>query len=318
LSHGVSWRQFVVVVHLVIQSSSHLPTEMRKAQAQSRRKIYIAVLAVIAFGVVYYNFRLALVRTSVSSIGSALGDLREKVSHAVVPAVGGDVIDYVIPLSADPDGSSFGLLKQRLLLYKRDGSGYLLQHPTKSGYWIEFSKKFPNRANCWKGEKGMRLDAKFVGQLTDVSVPSRKTKSMDLEATPVGPTSQGEGDWVDVGKMSKMSSKSKKTKVTNLVCYREAGCVYDVPKVKELRTIYKLNGGALKEVADGQAWVESNSDGGPWLFFFGTVLSTPEFVLVLDPSRDIWLKIRPPPAKSGEAFVQSRVFLGQVNKGKEC
>jgi hypothetical protein len=66
------------------------------------------------------------------------------------------------------------------------------------------------------------------------------------------------------------------------VCFKETGCALEVKKKAkfELRTIYKLSGGALQESADGQVWVESNSDGGDWLFFFGTVLETKDFILL--------------------------------------
>ena len=175
-------------------------------------------------------------------------------------------------------------------------------------------KKHPLKAHCWKNGKGVRLNTKSSNTLTDVSVPTRKIKSATLDLTVVGAKPSSSDEWIDVGSISYTGKKGTRTK--KLVCHKDSGCVYDVPKSPHSRMIYKLNGGALKEVADGQAWVESNSDGGSWQFFFGTVLSTPEFVLVLDPSRDIWLKIKPPPALPGEPFVNSRVFIGQVGKGK--
>ncbi len=245
-----------------------------------------------------------------------------------------------IPILPDPDGSSFGLLSERMLFYKRDGSGYFLQHPLDKvsdcvlmkspflfglsyviiisyvqRYWIEYSKKHPERATCFKGDKSIRIGSKYSSKLFDVSVPLHKSSVFTMDVTPVAAQPKSSEEWIDVGQILSTNKKGK-VRARKLVCHRDSGCMYDVPKVEQLRTLHKLNGGAIKEVADGQAWVESNSDGGPWLFHFGTVLSTPEFVLMLDPSRDIWLKIKPPPPLPGAPFTNSRVFMGQVGKGK--
>ncbi len=205
--------------------------------------------------------------------------------------------------------SNLPIVKDRVLLYKRDGSGYFLQHPLSALHWIDYSKKFPEAASCWKATSHPRLGLHFQSKLTDVSVPGRKNGEAQLDVTPVGRQPESAVEWLDVG----FVQKPKKQKQRRLVCHRDAGCLHDVTKKAphELRTLFKLNGGAMQESADGQVWVESNTDGGDWLFHFGTVLSTKDFVLLLDASRDLWLKIKPPPAPKGEPFVKSRVFMGQ-------
>ncbi len=52
-----------------------------------------------------------------------------------------------------------------------------------------------------------------------------------------------------------------------LVCNRKSGCYFRDARQKtdtQLRTLYKTNGGAIQEAANGHMWVESNVDGGDW------------------------------------------------------
>ncbi len=52
-----------------------------------------------------------------------------------------------------------------------------------------------------------------------------------------------------------------------LVCHRKTGCYFTDARQKtvaQLRTLYKTNGGAIQETANGNMWVESNVDGGDW------------------------------------------------------
>lgn len=277
---------------------------MRKAQARSAvRRYVLATAALFVFAVLYYRFRVTGLSASLAS----------SASRGVVSLLPPDA-DPALPEGPEPFVNH--LLARRVLLYKRDGSGYLLQHPMDGRYWLEFTKKFPESATAWRSEADVSLGSRLRSTLRDVGVPHRKTAELRVDATPVGPAAgsavAGASEWVDVGTAVRAGGGRKQRH--NLVCYRQTGCVHEVPRraKNELRTLHKLNGGAMQETADGQAWVESNADGGPWLFFFGTVLATKDFVLLLDASRDMWLKIKPAPAAPGEPWTASRVFMGQT------
>lgn len=138
-----------------------------------------------------------------------------------------------------------------------------------------------------------------------------------------------------------------------LVCNRKTGCYFHDRRQKtdvQLRTLYKTNGGAIQEAANGHMWVESNVDGGDWcvscggamlrwltfvlrdrLYRFGVMMENKKEIVLLDHSRDLWIKvshthlrcrvcafphaavlqIKPPPAPRGMPYITARSMLGQ-------
>ncbi len=52
--------------------------EMRKAQAASRRKIFVWILCLIGVGVVYYNFRMGLMKSSIKMGSDVIGGLMKQ------------------------------------------------------------------------------------------------------------------------------------------------------------------------------------------------------------------------------------------------
>ena len=260
-------------------------------------------LSQVLFGVVYYNFRTFNGGSSdlQAALTRVMGSSNEHVAAALDP-------EFRIEIKEPP--TDLPIVRDRKMMYKRDGSGYLLQHPLNDKYWIEFNKKFPDSAVAWKATATPVIGSLFSASLSDVSLPKLgKPSQLKMEVT-LSDKSSGEGEWVAVGDVAKTVRGNK---VEPLVCFRATGCRYEL-KTKarhELRTLYKLNGGAMQESMDGQVWVESNADGGDYAFKFGTVLATKEFILLLDASRDMWLKITPPPNYNDEAYIRSRVFMGE-------
>ena len=49
------------------------------------------------------------------------------------------------------------VVRKRMMMYKRDGSGYLLQHPLNPLYWIDYTKRQPESASAWKADRAPRL-----------------------------------------------------------------------------------------------------------------------------------------------------------------
>jgi hypothetical protein len=59
--------------------------------------------------------------------------------------------------------------------------------------------------------------------------------------------------------------------------------------------VYKARGGSFASRHGGQIWSEANADGGDLIFHFAKVRQLRNELLLLDPTRDVWLRIRPAP-----------------------
>lgn len=201
----------------------------------------------------------------------------------------------------------FSQLEKRVILYKHDGSGYFLQHPMSELHWAEYFKK-TDTVKGWRGNAAPVIGVELSTELTDVSIPNEEQKMM-LEITIVGPNhpvreDNNDPDWVAVGSYGDDMP---------LVCPRKTGCYYKHRKTapSSWRTLYKNTGGAIQECAGGTMWVESNQEGGDWLYKFGVMLANKKEIITLDHSRDMWIKIKPPPGPPGTPYVPTRSLLGQ-------
>lgn len=99
------------------------------------------------FTITRRNLSSALVDVRERVMGSGRGP-RGKVNEALSP-------EFHIEIRDPPE--DVPVVRKRMMMYKRDGSGYLLQHPLNPLYWIDYLKRQPESASAWKADRAPRL-----------------------------------------------------------------------------------------------------------------------------------------------------------------